>query len=367
MQKSERSSLIKPIVLTGGGTGGHVIPHLALLKYLRSSKRPIFYIGSEGIEKQIMEGEVDHFYSIPTGKLRRYLSLDNVKDIFRVIAGVFTAFFLLIRLKPAVIFSKGGFVSVPVCWAGYLLRIPVVTQESDFTPGLATRLIAPLAKTTICAFSATTSYLPKRYHSIFVGQPVREELLQGESHFGYELCDFERDDARPVVLVMGGSQGATVLNELVVQNLASLTQKFRVVHLAGKNWQSPENLASYQGSYVSFPFLMGELKHIFAISSLVVSRAGANAIFEFLALRLPMLLIPLERGSRGDQVDNARYFKENGWAHILTEHEMSLSSSSFMSAIISLQENAGEIRDRQAQTHIGKINHAIADEILKFI
>lgn len=350
------SSAKTRIALTGGGTAGHVMPHLALLPEFRNANWDVFYIGSAGIERDLMAKANVRFHTIAVGKLRRYMSWQNVMDIFRVLKGLLQALIILRREKPQLVFSKGGFVSVPVAVAAFLLRIPVVSHESDFTPGLANRIIARFAQLIMYCFPETEKYL-KRYHALFTGLPVRRELLSGSREEGFKLCGFSATGNLPVILVMGGSQGAQNINTALESILPQLVQKFRVVHLTGKG-----KSLSYQNSrYKSFEFLNEELKHIFAIADFVVSRSGANSIFEFLALQKPMLLIPLVHGSRGDQVDNARSFSTKGWATTLLEKD--LTPESFMTAIGQLQTNADQMKAEQAKSPMHGIEGRIMDAL----
>lgn len=329
------------LCLTGGGTAGHVTPHFALLPQIRKQGWEVFYIGSAGLEKSLVETAGIPFYAIQSGKLRRYFSWQNFVDIFRVILGTCQALVILSQQKPQVVFSKGGFVSVPVAVAAWVLRIPVVSHESDLTPGLATRIIARFAHQVIYTFAETGNYLPT--NALQTGTPIRPELLQGDAQRGAQLCGFETLKTTPVLLVMGGSQGSQRLNEELLAALPSLVQNWHVVHLTGKGKQ----IAFHHERYKAFEFVTSELKDLLALADVVVSRAGANSIFELLALTKPMLLIPLEQGSRGDQVLNAEAFARHGWAHLLREAE--LSADQLVSAIARLWAEAEQIRLHQRQ------------------
>ena len=315
MKQSKKAS--KKIVLTGGGTAGHVMPHIALLPRMKKAGWDIHYIGSRGIEKKLAAEHGIPFHQIPTGKLRRYLSYQNLVDVFRVLVGIVASLLILLRLRPGLVFSKGGFVSVPVAIAAWILRIPVVTHESDATPGLANRLIAPCSRFILCSFPQTLAYLP-RDRSCFTGTPIREELRAGSLAEGFRLCGFDRQDHRPVLLIMGGSQGAGPINRLIQDSLDELLRDFRIIHLTGPGKGSGIRKTGYK----SMEFAGPELAHLFAASDAVIGRAGANSIFEFLALKKPMLLIPLERGSRGDQIRNTESFVRSGWALSASEREL---------------------------------------------
>ena len=257
------------------------------------------------------------FHSITTGKLRRYFSWQNFIDIFRCIIGVLQSFYYLWRIKPEVVFSKGGYVSVPVCMAAWVLRIRVVTHESDLTPGLANKINMKFATKILYSFAQTQKYLPQ--NSVQVTLPIRKELLNGSQQKAQEICGFDTADERPVILVMGGSLGSVHLNTVVRESLDMILQKFRVIHLTGKgkrvSFEKP-------GSYFQQEFAQSELSDFVELASLVVSRAGANSLFEYLSLAKPMVLVPLVKGSRGDQIDNAKCFAEKGWAIALDEETM---------------------------------------------
>jgi UDP-N-acetylglucosamine--N-acetylmuramyl-(pentapeptide) pyrophosphoryl-undecaprenol N-acetylglucosamine transferase len=331
------------VVLTGGGTAGHVMPHLALLPKMRELNWNVTYIGSNGIERGICEEAAIPFICIRSGKLRRYFSLKNFFDVFNVFWGTLEAVIALARVRPQVVFSKGGYVTVPVVLAAWFLRIPVVAHESDFTPGLATKIAARFAQRVLLTFSETAKYLPG-FKTDWVGTPIRSDLARGSAAKGFELCGFSKNDSKPIVLVMGGSQGAKKLNQIIEDSYASLIKKFKVIHLTGKG-KGSLSLTSNE-NYKSFEFLSSELADVYAIVDLVVARAGANSIFEFLYLKKPMLLIPLEEGSRGDQVFNGRSFEEKGWAKLLREKD--LSQSSFLASLNSLRETSQEMIQLQA-------------------
>lgn len=306
------------IVLTGGGTAGHVMPHLALLPLFEEKKWEVFYIGTSGIEKQIIQQQGMPFFTISAGKLRRYMSFKNLLDVFRLFLGICQAFGILLKIKPQMVFSKGGFVSVPVAVAAWVLGIPVVTHESDVTPGLANKILTPFSKRVLCAFPKTLSYLPAS-KSRLVGLPVREDLRFGSKKNGYLVCGFNPLDQRPVILIMGGSQGADKINQAIFALLDDLLPQYRLVHLTGKGKSKSLALDGYK----SFEFVGEELKDLLAIADFAIARAGANSIFELLDLAIPMLLIPLEAGSRGDQIKNAEAFAESGYATVLRESLLS--------------------------------------------
>ncbi len=301
--------------MTGGGTAGHVTPHFALAPEFDKKSWSYFYIGSRGIEKDLVTSRGIRFYTISTGKLRRYLSLDNLLDVFKVLLGCVQAFFILLFHRPSVVFSKGGYVAVPVAVAARILFIPVVSHESDVTPGLATKIIAKFAKRMIYTFPATGKYLASS--ALQTGTPIRPELFDGNRKLGLKFCGFSPSEL-PVILVMGGSQGAMKINAALESILPELVKNYRVIHLTGAG----KGLSFKHENYAGFEYLKDELSDVIAAADIVVSRSGANSIFEFLALRKPMLLIPLEEGSRGDQVLNAGEFEKSGWARVLREKEL---------------------------------------------
>ena len=305
----------KKIVFTGGGTAGHVTPNIALFPFLEKEGYDCFYIGSyHGIEQRLMEDFDVPYYGISTGKLRRYFDLKNLSDPFRVIKGYSQALKILKELKPDIVFSKGGFVSVPVIRAAATLKIPCIIHESDMTPGLANKLCIPVATKVCCNFPETIKYVPAG-KAILTGSPIRTELTSGSKLAALDLCGFSAN--KPVVMVIGGSQGATSVNVMVREALPKLLEDFQVVHICGKD--KVDNLMLTIPGYKQFEYLKSDLKDVFAMADIVVSRAGANAICELLALKKPNLLIPLQVGSRGDQILNARSFEEQGFSIVLRE------------------------------------------------
>ncbi|MBQ9518895.1 MAG: undecaprenyldiphospho-muramoylpentapeptide beta-N-acetylglucosaminyltransferase [Firmicutes bacterium] len=309
----------KKIILTGGGTAGHVTPNLALLPRLRAEGFDIVYIGSkEGIEKELICGAGVDYRAISSGKLRRYFDLKNVTDIFRVIAGIFQATAIIAKEKPDVIFSKGGFVAVPVAVGAFLNRAPFVAHESDMTPGLANRLAAPFAKKVCTTFPEAVKCV-KGGKGVHTGTPIHEELFKGDADKGKKLCGFE--GKKPVLLIMGGSLGSVVINNAVKEVISELTAKFDIAHIRGKG-NLDSSLDGVKG-YKQFEYVNKELRDLFAAADIVLSRAGANAISEFLALNKPMLLIPLsKKASRGDQILNADSFKAQGFAEVIEEEAL---------------------------------------------
>lgn len=309
----------KKIILTGGGTAGHVTPNMALIPKLQELDYEIVYMGSyDGIEKKLMEDFDIPYYGIATGKFRRYFDPKNFSDPFRVIKGMAEARKYLKEIKPDVLFSKGGFVSVPVVRAAYSLGIPCIIHESDMTPGLANKLCIPVAKKVCCNFPETFSLLPAS-KAVLTGSPIRQELTTGSKEAAYQLCGF--DSSKPVIMVVGGSLGSAAVNQAVRDVLPELLKDFQVVHLCGK--EKVDNLLLTTPGYKQFEYIKSEMKDIFAMADIVISRAGANAISELLALRKPNILIPLpSTSSRGDQILNAKSFESQCFSIVIDEDDL---------------------------------------------
>lgn len=310
---------MKRIVLTGGGTAGHVTPNIALIPSLKDAGYDICYIGSyDGIEKKLITDLGITYYGIDTGKLRRYKSLKNLSDPFHVIHGYSESASLMKKLKPDIVFSKGGYVSVPVVLAAAAHHIPVISHESDMTPGLANRITAKSASKICCNFPETVKLLPAD-KAVLTGTPIRQELLSGNKLAGLNFCGFTT--AKPVLLVTGGSTGAVHVNNAIRAILSELLKTYQVCHLCGAG-KTDESLKNLNG-YVQFEYVNKEMRDLFAMSDIVVSRAGANAICELLALRKPNLLIPLSaNASRGDQILNANSFKQQGYSSVIEEENI---------------------------------------------
>lgn len=325
---------MKRIILTGGGTAGHVTPNIALLPRLKELGYDIQYIGSyTGIEKELIEPFGIPYHGISSGKLRRYFSVQNFTDPFRVLKGFREAHKLIRQLKPDVIFSKGGFVSVPVVLAGKRCKVPVIIHESDMTPGLANKIAIPSAAKVCCNFPETLKSLPEG-KAVLTGSPIRQELLSGNKIAAMDMCHFTSD--KPVILVIGGSLGAVAVNNAVREALPELLKDFQIIHLCGKG-KTDESLKDVEG-YCQFEYIKNELRNLFALADIVISRAGANAICELLALHKPNLLIPLSaNASRGDQILNARSFERQGFSLVLEEEQ--LTKETLLNAVKTLYEN----------------------------
>lgn len=313
----------RKIVLTGGGTLGHVTPHLALIPRLKEKGYEIHYIGTEnGMEAPRMRAEPDVVYhAVKSGKLRRYHSWQNFTDPFRVLAGAFQSARLMGKIKPDVVFSKGGFVAVPVVFGAWLHRIPVLCHESDLTPGLANKLCRPFARRFATTFPECAQALGSKAE--MTGTPLRPELFTGSRENGLSRLGF--DGSKPVLMMMGGSSGAQSINAALRQALPRLTETFNVAHICGKGNLDPA-LDGTPG-YVQIEFLDKDLPDVLACTDLVLSRAGANALCEFQALGRPMLLIPYPKGaSRGDQILNAESLRARGLCRVLPQEQMTPDS-----------------------------------------
>ncbi len=304
------------IILTGGGTAGHVTPNIALLPKLRELGYDIHYIGSyNGIEKGLIEAQGIKYYGIDSGKLRRYRDIKNLTDPGHVIHGYAQARKLLKEIKPDIVFSKGGYVSVPVVLAAARYRIPTIIHESDLTPGLANKICFNAASKICCNFPETMKYLPEKKREL-TGCPIRAELMEGNADTARKKLGFA--DKKPVIMVIGGSLGSVAVNTLVRKSLPMLLKKYQVIHICGRG-NIDEALNEVKG-YKQFAYVNEDLKDFFALADVVISRAGANAICEILALHKPNILIPLGgSASRGDQLLNAKSFQRQGFSEVLME------------------------------------------------
>ena len=314
---------MKKIVLTGGGTAGHVTPNIALIPYLKKEGYDVYYIGSKGgMEEELIKKCDIPYYGVSSGKLRRYFDKKNFSDIFKVLKGIMQAKHIIRKIKPDVVFSKGGFVAVPVVVGAALNKVNVVCHESDITPGLANKLAMPFAKAVCTTFPEAVKHI-KDNKGIYTGTPIWDMLFTGKKENGLEMCGFS--DNKPVILIMGGSQGSVKVNNSVRELLSKLLPKYDIVHLCGKG-NLDESLSDKEG-YKQFEYISDELPDLFAMADMVISRAGSNAICEFLALHKPMLLIPLgKNASRGDQILNAESFKKQGFAEVIDEEKMTKGS-----------------------------------------
>ena len=332
---------MKKIVMTGGGTAGHVTPNLALIPRLQADGWEIHYIGEhDAIEqKLISQMEGVQYYGISCGKLRRYFDLKNLTDPARVLKGIDESRRIIHKIHPNIVFSKGGFVSVPVVYGAYINHIPIVCHESDMTPGLANKLSTPLAKCICCTFREAARLAGEK--GVYTGTPIRPEILRGSRERG--LTRFGLNDGRPVMMVVGGSSGAQAINTLVRKSLAKLTQNFQILHICGKGNLDAESEGTE--NYVQYEYLNEEMADAYACADIVVSRAGSNTLCELLAVKKPALLIPYPMSaSRGDQVLNAQSFEKQGLSKLLMQEDA--TPESFVKAVIDLYHDRGLLYER---------------------
>lgn len=349
------------ILLTGGGTAGHVSVNEALIPVFDERGYEIHYIGShDGIEKDLIgEGHPEvTYHAIQSGKLRRYFSFKNFTDPFKVGAGIIQALGVIRKIKPEIIFSKGGFVSVPVILAAKMTKVPVVIHESDVTPGLANKLALPFSNHIFTVFEQTLDYVPKG-KATCSGPIIRPELFEGLKEEGLRIARLRGD--KPILIVMGGSQGSSLLNNAIREDLSAILHTFDVIHLCGKG-KIDESLENITG-YTQFEYVTVGLPHLLAASDFAVTRAGSNAIFELLALRKPMLLIPLSAAkSRGDQILNAAHFKRMGLARVMKEEDISLRP--FSEELILFQDDKEQLMTTSMNTALPKTPEQMVEMIL---
>lgn len=336
------------IIMTGGGSAGHVTPNLALIPRLKELNFEIKYIGSaKGIEKEIITKEDIPYFEISSGKLRRYFDIKNFTDPFKVAKGVVDALKILSKEKPDIIFSKGGFVTVPVVMAASLKKIPVISHESDLTPGLANKIASPFCNKLCVTFPESLKYV-KGNKGVLTGTPIREELLNGSRIKGNNFCNFKQN--KMVLMVIGGSLGSKIINENIRKILEKLLKNFNIIHICGKG-NIDDSLKGVEG-YKQYEYLSEELPHLMAIADIVISRAGANTIFELLALKKLNILIPLSaNASRGDQVLNANSFEKSGYSKVIKEEE--LTEESLLIAISEIIKNKADHITKMKESSIG--------------
>jgi UDP-N-acetylglucosamine--N-acetylmuramyl-(pentapeptide) pyrophosphoryl-undecaprenol N-acetylglucosamine transferase len=349
---------MKRIILTGGGTAGHVTPNIALIPELKKKGYDVCYIGSyDGIEKKLIEDMNIPYYGISSGKLRRYFDLKNFSDPFRVIKGLGEAKKIIKELKPDVVFSKGGFVSVPVVFAAKSAKVPIIIHESDMTPGLANKLALPKATRVCCNFPETKELFPEG-KAVVTGTPIRKELFEGDAAYAYTYCGFTEN--KPVLLIVGGSTGSVIINNTIRENLDELLKTYNIIHLCGKD-KADSNYNNIPG-YVQYEYVKKELAGMLALCDIIISRAGANAICELLALRKPNILIPLSAAaSRGDQILNANSFKKSGYSYVIEEEN--LSSETLMKALKEVSENKETYIKTMSESNLADSTRIIVDMI----
>jgi UDP-N-acetylglucosamine--N-acetylmuramyl-(pentapeptide) pyrophosphoryl-undecaprenol N-acetylglucosamine transferase len=344
--------------MTGGGSAGHVTPNLALIPKLKELGYEIQYIGTkDGIEKRIIEENNIRYHSIASGKLRRYFDIKNFSDPFKVIKGIYQAYDIIKKQKPNVVFSKGGFVAVPVVLGAYLNKVPVIAHESDITPGLANKLSSPYCTKICVTFPESVKKLNKK-KVVLTGTPIRHELLEGSKIIGIKLCNFKSE--KPILFIMGGSLGSRAINDIIRKNLDELLLTYNIVHICGKgnlddNYKNLEN-------YRQFEYINEDLPHLMSAADIIVSRAGANSIFEFLALKKPNLLIPLSaKSSRGDQILNADSFEKSGYSSVIKEE--ALNDKLFIEKVHELNKNKDKYINSMSQSNLGNAVELIVQVI----
>ena len=350
---------MKRIILTGGGTAGHVSPNQALIPLLEREGWEIHYIGTKsGIERTLIEPMPEvTYHAVSSGKLRRYFDLKNFTDPFRVIAGAFQSFSIIRKLQPSIVFSKGGFVSVPVVMGAALCGVPVVMHESDITPGLANKLCKPFAKAVCTTFPECAKLLGDK--GVQTGTPLRAQILSGNRARGLALAGFQGD--KPVLMMIGGSLGAQSVNAVLREALPALTKTYDVLHICGKGNQAAE-LEGTPG-YKQFEYLTEALPDAYACADILLSRAGSNSLSEILALKKPALLIPYHSG-RGDQLLNARSLQERGLAHVMVQSD--LNAQSLPPAIDALWEDRELLMQRMNALPDADGTQAVLAQIHKY-
>ncbi len=351
---------MKRIILTGGGTAGHVTPNIALIPELEKRGYEIHYIGSRtGIEKELIANFDIPYYGISSGKLRRYFDVKNFTDPFRILKGYAEADKLMKKIRPDVVFSKGGFVTVPVVKAAKRRHVPCVLHESDISPGLANRLCISSAAAVCANFPETLEHLPEG-RAFLTGSPIRAELFSGNRLTGLDFCGFTA--GKPVILVIGGSLGSVRVNEAVREVLPQLLERYQIIHLCGKD-KIDETLQGMEG-YVQYEYIQKELCDLLDAADIVISRAGANAICELLALHKPNILIPLSmEASRGDQILNAASFEKQGYSYVIREEE--LTSERLLEAVREVDERKQDYKKAMAAANQQNAVVMVADIIDK--
>jgi len=366
------------ILFTGGGTGGHVFPIIAIKSaFAEATADKFYYLGPDGFVKENLIGIKTKFIS--AGKFRRYFSLTTPIDLLKIFVGTIQSFWHLFLIMPDVIFSKGGYGSFPVCFAGWVFRIPIVLHDSDSAPGLANRVTAKFAKKIILSFESGRKYFKPKYQSkiILIGNPIRKELLEGDKIKAKEI--FKISASKPVILIIGGSQGAQKINENVLNILPRLLEMTEVIHSSGKinfketNEQAKDILGSHgnlKPYYHLYPFLdAGQLKHAYAVADLILNRAGAGSIFEIAALGKPSILIPLPNSAQDHQRKNAYEFSNSGERTVVLDQE-NLTPNILLDTISNLLSSSTKLQEmgQKAKSFYNpQTPELIRDEILKLI
>jgi UDP-N-acetylglucosamine--N-acetylmuramyl-(pentapeptide) pyrophosphoryl-undecaprenol N-acetylglucosamine transferase len=337
----------KKILFTGGGSAGHVTPNLALIEKFQKENWEIAYIGSEtGIEKELITKLGVPYYHITTGKLRRYFSLQNFIDPFKVLYGIFQAMVLCFKLKPSIVFSKGGFVSLPVVVGAWLLRIPVIIHESDLTIGLTNKLCFPLATKICVTFPETINQVANKNKGLVTGTPIRKKFFTADADAGRLKCELTSD--KKTILVFGGSLGAEKINEVIHSCLPKLLENYQIVHITGKN-NIDHSLTN--SNYKQFEYLHEDFPNVLAAADIVISRSGANSVYELIATRKPNILLPLSKSaSRGDQIINATYCYKKGFSEIIFSDQ--LTADNLLKKIVEVEEKSQTMTTAMAQFEI---------------
>lgn len=335
---------MKTICFTGGGSSGHVTPNLAIIQELQKENINVFYIGSyAGIEKELVTKENIKYYPISSGKLRRYFSWQNFIDPYKITIGIIQAFFKLRKLKPAVVFSKGGFVSFPVALAAKFNKIPVVAHESDMVSGLANKLVFPLAEKICVTFDATKNNIGAKAKVCVTGSPIRSGFFLGDKQKA--LQQFQLDPNKKTILVTGGGLGSAIINQVIIESLPELLKNFNVIHLTGKG---KINSGITEKNYIQREYMHEELFDVMALADLVISRAGSNTLYELILLKKKHILIPLsKKASRGDQIDNAKFFEEKKLSYVIQEEV--LNSQDLIKMINTVFISAPEYEQRLSE------------------
>jgi len=350
------------IAITGGGTGGHIFPNISIVEELKiRGEKNIVWIGEKGGKEELFAKKLNiPFYGIKAGKIRRYFSLKNFSDLFLVVLGFFQSLFLLSKLKPKLLFSKGGFVSIPPAFAARVLRVPVLTHESDINPGLANRLISKASYAVCTSFKETSPYFPGK-RVFYTGNPVRKVIKDGNSKRGKIFLGFKED--LPFVMVVGGSLGAQSINNTIYKIVDNYDLPFNLVHQCGRG--NLNNTFIKIKKYRQYEFLGKEIGDVMAVSTLIISRAGAGALYEISYLGKPSILIPLSKtASRGEQVDNAKFFEENGASIVILNDD--LNEKILFKTVCNLLENKNTLVE-MGKKAFRLLNHNAEEKIVDII
>lgn len=352
------------VVFTGGGSSGHVTPSLPLIAALKNKGVDIFYVGSKkGIEQSLIKPLKIPYTAITVGKLHRYWTWKNLLTPFQLLIGITQSFLICRKIKPDVVFSKGGFVALPMVIAAKLNSVPVVVHESDLTPGLANRLSFPFAKLICVTFPETVQYFKNTSNVLLTGMPIRDALQHGDPEKGFKICGFV-NKKKPILLIMAGGLGSTIVNESIRRLIKPLTEKFQLIHICGKN--KSDFAFEKVKDYKQFEYLHDEFADVLASANLVISRAGATSIYELLALNKPHILLPLsKKASRGDQIDNANYFLNQGLSKVIYFEEF--SDEKLIKSVSESYENLDQLKNKLRQFQKLNSTQIIIDKLESII